>query len=307
MALSRFLCARLVGRRPSEKRFTSDARLGEPRTEALPRVWPAGAAGPGSAPTALREHHARGRSLFSRGAQGQTRGRFEREERRSKSHLKIAESFPSPSARAAADTDVPRRYDAAPPMRFGLDFGTSNTSLAVNDGASTRVLPLDPVAGEAMPTVLYVRREGDALVGRPAIEAYLTDNRSRGPLRREFQMLGIRMASSDREQPTVEAHIYTDTHAPGRLFQALKTFLGEPLETKTNVFGTARGLEELIALILAHVRQRAKELTGIAPEAITLGRPVRFIGGEGAEGRATARLRAAAELAGFPAIRLLPP
>ena len=190
-------------------------------------------------------------------------------------------------------------------MRFGLDFGTSNTSLAVNDGASTRVLPLDPVAGEAMPTVLYVRREGDALVGRPAIEAYLTDNRSRGPLRREFQMLGIRMASSDREQPTVEAHIYTDTHAPGRLFQALKTFLGEPLETKTNVFGSAKGLEELIALILAHVRQRAKELTGIAPEAITLGRPVRFIGGEGAEGRATSRLRAAAELAGFCDIRFV--
>src|SRR3989441_13192469 len=159
---------------------------------------------------------------------------------------------------------------------------------------STRVLPIDPLAGETMPTVLYIRSDGSALVGRPAIEAYLEDNRTRGPLRREFQMLGIRMASSDKEQPTVEAHIYTDLSAPGRLFQGLKTFLGEPLETKTNVFGTARGLEELIALILAHVRQRAKELTGIAPEAITLGRPVRFIGGDGAGGPGTARLRAGA-------------
>jgi molecular chaperone DnaK (HSP70) len=37
------------------------------------------------------------------------------------------------------------------PMRFGLDFGTSNTSLAVWDGDRIDVLPLDPVAGAAMP------------------------------------------------------------------------------------------------------------------------------------------------------------
>src|SRR5438034_4726730 len=157
-----------------------------------------------------------------------------------------------------------------------------------------------------MPTVLYIRRDGTPIVGRAAIDAYLEDNRTRGPIRREFKMLGIRMASSDKEQPTVEAHIFTDVQAPGRLFQALKTFLGDPLETRTNVFGDAKGLEDLIALILVHVRNRAKGLTGHAPEAITLGRPVRFIGDEGAEGRATGRLRAAAELAGFREIRFVP-
>src|SRR2546427_11812219 len=126
-----------------------------------------------------------------------------------------------------------------------------------------------------MPTVLSIRRDGTALVGRPAIEAYLEDNRTRGPLRREFQMLGIRVASSDPEQPSVEAHIYTDTQAPGRLFQALKTFLGDPLEMATNVFVDAKGLEDLIALVLAHVRRRAKELTGVSPEAGTVGQPGR--------------------------------
>src|SRR5438309_5821855 len=191
-------------------------------------------------------------------------------------------------------------------MRFGLDFGTSNTSLAVNDGTSTRVLPIDAVAGETMPTVLYVRRDGTPIVGRAAIDAYLEDNRTRGPIRREFKMLGIRMASSDKEQPTVEAHIFTDVQAPGRLFQALKTFLGDPLETRTNVFADAKGLEDLIAPVLVQVRNRAKELTGTAPDAITLGRPVRFIGGDDAESRATGRLRAAAELAGFRDVRFVP-
>ncbi|MDQ2912957.1 MAG: Hsp70 family protein [Chloroflexota bacterium] len=192
-----------------------------------------------------------------------------------------------------------------PPMRFGLDFGTSNTSLAVNDGTSTRVLPIDSVAGETMPTVLYIRRDGTPIIGRAAIDAYLEDNRSRGPLTREFQSLGILMESSNPDHPIVEAHIYTDRSAPGRLFQALKTFLGDPLETRTNVFGNAKGLEELIALILVHVRNRAKDLTGTAPNAITLGRPVRFIGDEGAEDRATGRLRAAAELAGFREVRFV--
>jgi hypothetical chaperone protein len=192
------------------------------------------------------------------------------------------------------------------PVRFGLDFGTSNTSLAVSDGDAVRVLPIDLVAGETMPTVLYIRRDGTPIVGRPAIDAYLEDNRTRGPLRREIQLLGIRLPSTDPTHKSLEAYILADTSAPGRLFQALKTFLGDPLDTRTNVFGDAKGLEDLIALILVHVRNRAKELTGTAPEAITLGRPVRFIGGEGAEVRAAGRLRAAAELAGFREIRFVP-
>jgi hypothetical chaperone protein len=191
-------------------------------------------------------------------------------------------------------------------VRFGLDFGTSNTSVAVHDGASTRVLPIDVVAGQTMPSVLYVRRDGTPIVGRPAIDAYLEDNRSRGPLRREIQLLGIRLPSTDPTHKSLEAYILADTSAPGRLFQALKTFLGDPLETRTNVFGDAKGLEDLIALILAHVRNRAKELTGEAPNALTLGRPVRFIGAEGADERATKRLGAAAELAGFGEIRFVP-
>src|SRR5438132_13015583 len=195
---------------------------------------------------------------------------------------------------------------ASSPMRFGLDFGTSNTSLAVNDGSSTRVLPIDPVAGETMPTVLYVRRDGTPIVGRAAIDAYLDDNRTRGPLTREVQLLGIRLPSTDPTHKSLEAYILADTSAPGRLFQALKTFLGDPLDTRTNVFGDAKGLEDLIALILVHVRNRAEELTGAAPDAITLGRPVRFIGGDDAEARATGRLRAAAELAGFREIRFVP-
>ncbi|HEV8228380.1 MAG TPA: Hsp70 family protein [Candidatus Limnocylindria bacterium] len=190
-------------------------------------------------------------------------------------------------------------------MRFGLDFGTSNTSLAVWDGERSTVLPLDPIAGAAMPTVLYVRRDGSSLVGRPAIDAYLADNRERGPIRREYKPLGVRLESSNPRQKTVEAQIYTDVSSPGRLFQALKTFLGDPLDVRTNVFGEARGLEDLIAIVLAHVRVRTSELAGEMPTEITIGRPVEYIGGATAEARAVSRMRHAAEIAGFGAVRFV--
>ena len=195
---------------------------------------------------------------------------------------------------------------AARPVRFGLDFGTSNTSLAVWDGERSDVLPLDPLAGAAMPTVLYVRRDGSSLVGRPAIEAYLADNRDRGPVKRELVSLGVKLESSNKYQRgPVEAHIWTDVSSPGRFFQALKTFLGDELDVRTNVFGEARGLEELIAIVLVHVRDRARDLTGETIDEITFGRPVEYVGGVAAEGRALERMRAAAELAGFKRVRFV--
>src|SRR5207249_9429823 len=94
-----------------------------------------------------------------------------------------------PSSRRAPALGMPALPPlyASSPMRFGLEFGTSNTSLAVSDGDSVRVLPIDLVAGETMPTVLYIRRDGTPIVGRAAIDAYLDDNRTRGPLTREVQ------------------------------------------------------------------------------------------------------------------------
>ena len=50
-------------------------------------------------------------------------------------------------------------------VRFGLDFGTSNTSLAVWDGERSTVLPIDPSGREA--TVIYVRRDGASMSDGP--------------------------------------------------------------------------------------------------------------------------------------------
>jgi hypothetical chaperone protein len=191
-------------------------------------------------------------------------------------------------------------------MRFGLDFGTSNAAVAVDDGSSVRLLAIDPVGGATLPSVLYVRRDGMTSIGHAAIQSFLADNRARGPVKREFKQLGIRMVSSNPRQATgVDAVILTDTSSPGRLFQSLKTFLGDPLLSHTNVFGDERGLEDLIAMILSGIFDRVEELTGTRPTSATVGRPVEFVGGAEVEERARTRLEQAAGLAGLRSVRFV--
>jgi hypothetical chaperone protein len=191
-------------------------------------------------------------------------------------------------------------------LRFGIDFGTSNSAVAVFDGTDVRLLPIDPIGGDTLPSVLYVRRDGTAQIGHPAIQSFLADNRGRGPVKREYKQLGIRMVSSNpRQADGVDVIILADTSSPGRLFQSLKTFLGDPLLSHTNVFGDERGLEDLIAMILSGIIERVEELTGTRPTSATVGRPVEFVGGREVEERARTRLEQAARLAGLHEVRFV--
>jgi len=190
-------------------------------------------------------------------------------------------------------------------LRFGLDFGTSNSAVAMSDGTGVRLLPIDPIGGDTLPSVLYIRRDGTAQIGHPAIQSFLADNRARGPVKREFKLLGVTMTSSNPRQKSVEALILADVSSPGRFFQSLKTFLGDPLLSHTNVFGDERGLEDLIAMLLSGIFQRVEELTGTRPTSATVGRPVEFVGGAEVEERARTRLEQAARLAGLEDVRFV--
>ena len=63
-------------------------------------------------------------------------------------------------------------------LNVGLDFGTSNSGVAVYDGTRVRLLPVDPknILPEVIKTVLYVTREYRTMIGQEAVEAYYRDN-----------------------------------------------------------------------------------------------------------------------------------
>jgi len=83
-------------------------------------------------------------------------------------------------------------------IKIGLDFGTSNSGVAVSDGQNIRLLPIDPenVLPEVIKTILYVTREYQHYIGQEAIELYYKHNINR--IRRyEMQWAGaIRVVAS---------------------------------------------------------------------------------------------------------------
>ena len=66
-------------------------------------------------------------------------------------------------------------------IKVGIDFGTSNSGVAVYDGQRVQLLPVDPknVLPEVIKTVLYVTRDYRTSIGQEAVENYYRDNVNR--------------------------------------------------------------------------------------------------------------------------------
>jgi len=187
-------------------------------------------------------------------------------------------------------------------MRIGLDFGTTNSGAAVFDDRHVHVLPLDPTSHD--PTVirstLYITRDQKVFIGQEAIDTYYRQNIGR-PSRMVRQYIGeIEMTFAELPTIVKEVYVLVDELTPGRLLHSLKSELAGSYEG-TTIFGRYYELEELIAIYLREIRQRAEAETGQAVDDVVLGRPVNFAG-SGAEAdnqRAVNRLRRAATMAGF--------
>lgn len=159
-------------------------------------------------------------------------------------------------------------------MFVGMDFGTTNSAVAVaGRGRGAEVVRFATSAGPAstLRSVLsFDKTHRDAhhriqpLVGHEAIDAYL--------------------------------------HGDGecRFLQSFKSYLTSRSFTSTAILGTTYSLEQLVALIVAHLR-RAAEAGGARVERVVAGRPVRFVaeGGEREDDFATGRLVEAFAMAGI--------
>ena len=66
-------------------------------------------------------------------------------------------------------------------LRVGVDFGTSNSGIAISDGQQVRVLPIDRrnVLPEVVKTILYITRDYQHYIGQEAVELYYRHNVNR--------------------------------------------------------------------------------------------------------------------------------
>ncbi len=189
-------------------------------------------------------------------------------------------------------------------IKVGLDFGTSNSGVAISDGDVVRLLPLDP--GNPMPevvkTILYITRDQRSYIGQEAIELYYQHNVNR-VRRYEKRLTGaVRVIASEVDY-WHDVFVDVDVLKPGRLLQYLKTALrksgGASDISGTLIFERYFSVGELIQIYLEHLKRRAEEILGESITGVTLGRPVKFSEDAEFDRQAETILRQAAQEAGF--------
>lgn len=222
--------------------------------------------------------------------------------------------------------------------KFGLDFGTTNSAVAVEDNGVGRVLEIDTKALDprVVRSMLYLNRreivydpklppikikeqifdigdfhyEGEfhPLIGESAIQKYMEENTNRGSgLRRViftgkwFESTDVGMVPCEPGRGVREYYEEID-YGTGRLLQALKTALKSPYYKGTTVFGKYFSLEELIAIFVEEMKKHSEKLIGEKIDEVVCGRPVFFSDDPLKDQRTQERLEEALRLAGFKKI-----
>ena len=161
---------------------------------------------------------------------------------------------------------------------FGLDFGTTNSALALANPDRTVTLAQFG-AGSTFRSILYFDEDENSRANRIRVVA--------GP---------------DAIQN------YLNAKSPGRLIQSTKSYLASRLFQQTQILGETYSLEDLIGVLLRYLRKSAEAQFGDLGTTIVVGRPVHFSGtrDETDDQFAIARLRAAFVKAGFDNVHFLP-
>jgi hypothetical chaperone protein len=159
-------------------------------------------------------------------------------------------------------------------MYCAIDFGTSNSAIAVPDAAGGMHLVELEAGYTTMPTAVFYFVEGPELDGPP----------------RAFGRAAIAA--------------YVDG-LDGRLMRSMKSILGSPLIDQTTDVGGGRGAKylDIVAGYLKHLKQRAEAQASAPIRRAVIGRPVFFVDDDAArDAQAQSALESAARQVGFDEI-----
>lgn len=146
-----------------------------------------------------------------------------------------------------------------------IDFGTSNSAVAVPDGAALRLAPVEG-AYTTLPTAVFFNTDEDTReFGRAALAAYIDG-------------------------------------FDGRLMRSMKSILGSPLAENSTDLGDGSAIKytDIIAIFVDHLKRSAEKSVGGPISRAVLGRPVFFVDDDPrADQMAQQQLEAAARSAGL--------
>ena len=189
----------------------------------------------------------------------------------------------------------------------GLDFGTTNSSLAIFAGDTPQIIPIDKQNSNpsVLKSLLYLNPAQESAIGAAAIKNYLfdLDTLPSVPLRLEetgrmIKTFGPSTGGGVGPVIFVPEVIEVDDSGRGRLLQSLKSVLTNPSFTGTNIFGKFYSLEDLLSILMKEIKTNAEKHLGHPLDSVVLGRPVKYVG-TGQNQTAIDRMVRIATTAGF--------
>lgn len=219
-------------------------------------------------------------------------------------------------------------------MKYGLDFGTTNTSIAIQENNTGKVLPTDTSAADPRVTrtmLYFLRREliisphvppkrlnaltftkdeityqGEQKleIGQQAVNHYLADNKFRQPGTVRKILTGKYVTIVAGADPVAEFYHDID-YGVGRFIQSMKTALKSQSYKGTSIFGDFYTLEDLISTFVGKIKQQADFAIKQQLDQVVVGRPVHFSNDPAKDQAAQDRLELALKRVGFNNIQFV--
>lgn len=193
---------------------------------------------------------------------------------------------------------------ATPTPACGIDYGTSNSAVALAVGGQVVVVPPDPGSpAPSLPSVAYLHREGRREAGEDAVREYFTH----GHLRTLCQNCSLVRYGIETEcRQFRRGGGCNDT----RLVTGVKRDLSRLDFIATHSWARDFDLPDLVSIVLERLRNAAGRAAGAEVRRVVLGHPVVFPGTgeiiERSHEQALARLEEGARQAGFEEIAFFP-
>src|SRR3984957_13574941 len=198
----------------------------------------------------------------------------------------------------------------------GVDFGTSNSTVAWFDGRQLRFVGIE-TNSPILPTAVHLSKEYEGTTGAAAIERYVQENTAR-LVHLVPEILGQAAGSIEDNSPEHEMGELTmsrnvvfgpliDHGLPGRLFLGLKRLLGNPAIDRIFVFNRPYRLVALLCPVLLRLHDAVERELRVPVSRAHVGRPVNFEGSDlSRNSLAVSRLTEACAHAGFRTIEFYP-
>ena len=190
------------------------------------------------------------------------------------------------------------------PLGYGIDFGTSNSSVSVAYADRVDVLSLGHSTTRTLPSFVYLHRAGRRLAGDEAIKTFLVSGHEKtdcwncplAPYGWDTDCRQYRKGGGCND---------------ARLLSGVKHELAKLGFAGTNSWASDFTVGSLVSVVLSRLKREADAATGEDVASVVLGHPVVFAGSDpenraASDAEAFRRLGLAATEAGFEVVEFLP-